>query len=77
MSVLFLDSRGILFEWCEFTRDMYILGINEMEGLANILYYPEKRCIIIKDTGEVIPDVELERQAKELAVAKLANLTKV
>lgn len=61
MSVLFLDSRGILFEWCELTQDMYILGINEMEGFANILYHPEKRCIIIKDTGEVIPDLELER----------------
>jgi hypothetical protein len=41
---------------------MYILGINEMEGLANILYHPEKRCIIIK---EIIPYVELVRQTKE------------
>jgi hypothetical protein len=35
-SVLFLDSRGILFEWCELTQSMYILGINEIEGFANI-----------------------------------------
>ncbi len=76
MTVLFLDCRGILFEWCELTQDMYILGINEMEGLANILNHPEKRCIIIKDTGEVIPYVELVRQAKELAVAKMAKLAK-
>ncbi|CAI2182179.1 11512_t:CDS:2 [Funneliformis geosporum] len=76
MSVLFLDSRGILFEWCEFTRNMYILGINEMEGFANIFYHPEKRCIIIKDTGEVISDLELERQAEESAKAVLANLAK-
>ena len=76
MSVLFLDSRGILFEWCELTQDMYILGINEMEGFANILYHPEKKCIIIKDTGEVIPDMDLERQAQELVVAEFANLVK-
>jgi len=53
---------------------MYILGINEMEGFANILYYSEKRCIIIKDTGE---NEELECQAKESAKAKFANLVKV
>jgi hypothetical protein len=76
MSVLFLDSRGILFEWCELTQDMYILGINEMEGFANILYHPEKKCIIIKDTGEIIPDKELERQAEESAKAEYANIVK-
>ena len=76
MSVLFLDSRGILFEWCELTQDMYILGINEMEGFANILYHPEKKCIIIKDTGEIIPDEELEDQAEESAEAEFANIVK-
>ena len=76
MTVLFLDSRGILFEWCEFTKDMYVLGINEMEGLANILYHPEKKLKIIEDTGEMIPDVELKRQAKEWADAEFANLAK-
>jgi hypothetical protein len=76
MSVLFLDSRGILFEWCELTQDMYILGINEMEGFANILYHPEKKCIIIKDTGEIIPDEELELQAEESAEAEFANIVK-
>ena len=77
MSVLFLDSCGILFEWCKLTQDMYILGINEIEGFANILYHPEKKCIIIKDTGEVIPYEELKRQAEESAEAKFANLVKV
>lgn len=76
MTVLFLDNRGILFEWCELTRDMYVLGINEMEGLANFLYYPEKKLIIMEETGEMIPNVELERQAKEFAEAEYANLTK-
>jgi hypothetical protein len=76
MSVLFLDSRGILFEWCELTQDMYILGINEMEGFANILYHPEKKCIIIKDIGEIIPDEELERQAEESAETEFANIVK-
>jgi len=76
MNILFLDSRGILFEWCEFTKDMYVLGINEMEGLANLLYHPEKRLKIMEDTGEMIPDVELKRQAKEIVKARLANLKK-
>ncbi|RIA83418.1 hypothetical protein C1645_743067 [Glomus cerebriforme] len=74
MTVLFLDSRGILFEWCEFTKDMYILGINVMEGLVNILYHPEKKLKVVEDTGEMIPDVELERQAEEIVKAQLANL---
>ncbi|PKB99535.1 hypothetical protein RhiirA5_461510 [Rhizophagus irregularis] len=69
MSVLFLDSRGILFEWCKLTQDMYILGINEMGGFANIIYHPEKKCIITKDTGEIIPDEELECQAEKSAEA--------
>ncbi|CAG8450859.1 6011_t:CDS:1 [Funneliformis caledonium] len=51
MTVLFLDNRGILFEWCELTRDMYVLGINDMEGLANFLYHPEKKLNIMEDTG--------------------------
>jgi hypothetical protein len=77
MTVLFLDSRGILFEWCEFTKDMYVLGINEMEGLANILYHPEKKLMIMKDTGEMIPDVELKRRAKEFVKATYANLKRL
>jgi hypothetical protein len=77
MTVLFLDSRGILFEWCEFTREMYVLGINEMEGLANILYHPEKKLMIMEDTGEMIPDAELKSQAKEFAKATYANLKRL
>src|ERR1044072_3945826 len=34
MVVFFLDDRGILFAWCEMTKEMDILGINKMEGLA-------------------------------------------
>ncbi|CAB4416910.1 unnamed protein product [Rhizophagus irregularis] len=41
MTVLFLDDRGILFTWCEMTKDMDILKINKMEGLATI----QKRCV--------------------------------
>ena len=77
MSVLFLDSCGILFEWCELTQDMYILGINEIEGFANILYHPENKCIIINDTGEILTDEELEYQAEESAEAEFANIVKV
>jgi hypothetical protein len=76
-TILFLDSRGILFEWCEYTKDMYLLGINEMEGLANLLYHPEKKLKIFEDTGEMIPDVELERQAKEYVEAEFANLERL
>jgi hypothetical protein len=53
---------------------MYVLGINEMEGLANFLYHPEKKLKIMEETGEMIPDVELKRQAKELVEVQLANL---
>jgi hypothetical protein len=77
MTVLFVDDRGILFEWCELTRDMYVLGINEMEGLANFLYHPEKKLIITEDTAELIPYVELVHHAKEWAEAELAKITKV
>ncbi|GBB92610.1 hypothetical protein RclHR1_20300003 [Rhizophagus clarus] len=77
VTVLFLDDRGILFEWCELTKEMHVLGINEMEGLANFLYYPEKKLTIMEDTGEMIPDMELVHQAKELAKAELAELRKV
>ena len=55
---------------------MYVLGINEMEGLANFLYHPEKKLMIMEDTGEMIPDVELKRQVKEIVKAQLANLKK-
>ncbi|RGB42894.1 hypothetical protein C1646_661879 [Rhizophagus diaphanus] len=54
-----LYNRDILFERCEMTQSMYILGINIMEGLANFLYHPEKRRAIKVD--------ELERQAREEA----------
>ncbi|CAI2187142.1 3820_t:CDS:2, partial [Funneliformis geosporum] len=71
MVVLFLDDRGIVFAWCEMTHEMYIHGINKMEGLANFLYHPQKRCLIVEDTGELISDVELRRIAKEeLEIAK-------
>ncbi|CAG8614290.1 7224_t:CDS:2 [Funneliformis caledonium] len=74
-SLMFLDDRNILFEWCEMTRSMYILGINKMEGFANFLYHPEKRCVIEVD-GKLIPDMELERQAKESAKVEFTNLAK-
>ena len=77
MTVLFLDSRGILFEWCEFTKDMYVLGINEIEGLANILYHPEKKLMIMEDTGKIIPDAKLKCQAKEFAKVTYANLKRL
>ncbi|GBB86190.1 hypothetical protein RclHR1_12630008 [Rhizophagus clarus] len=59
MVVLFLDDRGILFSWCEMTYEMYILGFNIMEGLANFVYHPKKRCLIDEDTGKLITEVEL------------------
>ncbi|PKY37572.1 hypothetical protein RhiirA4_450439 [Rhizophagus irregularis] len=65
MTVLFLDDRGILFAWCEMTKDMDILRINKMEGLANYLYHPEKVCAIMEDTGELVPRLELKRRVKE------------
>ena len=71
MVVLFLDDRGIVFSWCEMTHEMYILGINKMEGLANFLYHPKKRCVIIEDTGEL---VELRRHARE-ELAMVESLT--
>ncbi|RGB31096.1 hypothetical protein C1646_817563 [Rhizophagus diaphanus] len=74
-SFMFLDNRNILFEWCEMTQSMYILGINKMEGFANFLYHPEKRCIIEVD-GKLIPYMELRRQAKESAKVEFANLVK-
>ena len=63
--VLFLDDRGIVFSWCEMTNEMHILGFNIMESLANFVYHPEKRCIIDEDTGELIPEVEFRRRARE------------
>ncbi|PKY57788.1 hypothetical protein RhiirA4_510941 [Rhizophagus irregularis] len=84
MVVLFLDDRGILFSWCEITYEMYILGFNIMESLANFVYHPKKRCVIDEDTGKLITEVELRRRAREelemiscyrkiLKVKKLAN----
>lgn len=74
VTLIFFDDRGILFEWCEMTQDMSIFGINKMEGLANLLYHPEKRCAI-KETGELVPYVELKRQAMEkLETAKLEKV---
>ena len=65
MTVLFLDDRGILFAWCDMTNEMDIMGINKMEGLANCLYHPEKVCVIMEDTGELVPRAELKRRVKE------------
>jgi hypothetical protein len=65
MVVLFLDNRGIMFKWSEMEYDMDILGINKVEGLANYLYHPEKICAVMKDTGELVPEVELTRCVKE------------
>jgi hypothetical protein len=53
---------------------MYILGINRMEGIANYLYHPEKICVIMEDTGELVLEVELKRCVREeLAKEKLAE----
>jgi hypothetical protein len=65
MVVLFLDDRGILFSWYEITYEMYILGFNIMECLANFVYHPKKRCVIDEDTGKLITEVELRRRARE------------
>ncbi|CAG8651727.1 9374_t:CDS:2 [Funneliformis caledonium] len=75
--MFFLDDRGILFAWCEMTKEMDILGINKIEGLANYLYHPEKVCSIMEDTGELVPRVELKRRVKEeMAKEKLAEKSK-
>ncbi|CAB4408427.1 unnamed protein product [Rhizophagus irregularis] len=42
--LLFLDDRGIMFKWSEMERGIHILGINNLEGLANYLYHPDKIC---------------------------------
>ncbi len=56
------------------TKEMSILGINKMEGLANYLYHPEKICAIMEDTGELVPEVELTRRViEELANEELAK----
>ncbi|RIA92384.1 hypothetical protein C1645_820817 [Glomus cerebriforme] len=62
---LFLDNCGIMFKWSEMTQDMHVLGINKMEGFANYLYHPDKVCVIMEDTGELVPIVELNRRIKE------------
>ncbi|CAI2186304.1 464_t:CDS:2, partial [Funneliformis geosporum] len=48
MVILFLDDRGIVFTWCEITREMYLQGINKFEGLANFLYYPKRVWSLLK-----------------------------
>jgi hypothetical protein len=63
--LLFLDDRGIMFMWSETERGMQILGINKLEGLANYLYHPDKICAVMKDTGELVPEVELTRLVTE------------
>jgi hypothetical protein len=65
MVVLFLDDRGIMFKWSEMEYDMDVLGLNKVEGLANYLYHPEKICAIMKDTGELVPEVVLTRRVKK------------
>ena len=76
--LVFLDDRCIMFEWCEMDRNMYILGINKLEGLANYLYHPDKICVVMED-GELVPEVELTRRIderldnKELMEKKLAE----
>jgi hypothetical protein len=76
--LVFLDDRGIMFEWCEMDRGMHILGINKLEGLANYLYHPGKICAVMED-GELVPEVELTRRInerlnnKELEEKKLAE----
>jgi hypothetical protein len=65
MIVLFLDDRGIMFMWSEMEYGMRILGINKVEGLANYLYHPEKECVVMASTGELVPEVELIRRVKE------------
>ncbi|GBC33393.2 uncharacterized protein OCT59_007563 [Rhizophagus irregularis] len=73
MVVSFLDDRGILFAWCEMTREMDIWGINKMEGIANYLYHPEKVCVIMND-GKLVTRVELVRSVEEERVKeKLAK----
>ncbi|CAB4411201.1 unnamed protein product [Rhizophagus irregularis] len=42
--LLFLDDRGIMFKWSKMERGIHILGINNLEGLANYLYHPDKIC---------------------------------
>ena len=44
---------------------MYIFGINKLEGLANYLYHPDKICAVMKDTGELVPEVELTCRVTE------------
>jgi hypothetical protein len=65
MIVLFLDDRGIMFMWSEMEYGMRILGINKLEGLANYLYHPYKICVVMEDTGELVPEVELTRRVME------------
>jgi hypothetical protein len=74
--LLFLDDRGIMFMWSEMEYGMRILGINKLEGLANYLYHPDKICVVMEDTGELVPEVELTRRVMEkmkLEVKELAE----
>ena len=70
MLILFLDDRGIMFMWSEMEYGMRILGINKVEGLANYLYHPEKICVVMEDTGELVPEVELTRRVEEKMAKK-------
>ncbi|EXX69573.1 hypothetical protein RirG_094810 [Rhizophagus irregularis DAOM 197198w] len=47
-------------------RGMHILGINNLEGLENYLYHPDKIwiCAVMEDTGELVPAVELIRRRR-------------
>ncbi|PKK61216.1 hypothetical protein RhiirC2_792143 [Rhizophagus irregularis] len=46
----------------EMERGMHILGINNLEGLADYLYHPDKICAVMEDTGELVPAVEPTRR---------------
>ncbi|CAB4388943.1 unnamed protein product [Rhizophagus irregularis] len=62
MNLQIKDDRGIMFKWSEMERGMHILGINNLEGLADYLYHPDKICAVMEDTGELVPAVEPTRR---------------
>ena len=47
------------------TKEMDILGINKMKGLANYLYHLKKIYAIMEETDELVSRVELKRRVKE------------
>jgi hypothetical protein len=51
-------------------KGMHVLGINQVEGLANYLYNPDKICAVMEDTGELVPEMELTRRVKEKMAKK-------